>query len=57
MATTTSVAAVGVGLSVAIAFFYRPPSSLPDRLANIDEKDVEIDNECYDDVDWWEVSA
>ncbi|UZJ56797.1 hypothetical protein CBS101457_006117 [Exobasidium rhododendri] len=55
--TTTSTAAVGLGLGLglaAIAVLFRPPSALPDRLGSIDEKDVKIDNDCYDDTDWWE---
>jgi hypothetical protein len=55
---STATFAVGAGLGVAsLALYFRPPPALPNRLADIDEDDVRIDNECYDDTDWWEVRS
>jgi hypothetical protein len=49
----TSITAVGLGVGIAIAYSTRPPTALANRLADIDEKQIEIHNE-YEDVDWWE---
>lgn len=45
-----------VAVGVALLTLYPTPKPLPDRLAKIDEEDVQIDNDgLYADFDWWHV--